>query len=118
MQINIHAKNIELTGAIKAYVNEKIGSLKKILDTESLVLAEVEVGQITKHHQQGDIFRAEINLKVDGQFFRAEVVKDDLYAAIDELKDSVMMEVRKNKTKKESLFRRGAIKIKRMLRGE
>jgi|SRR3989344_1220906 len=118
MRIKIHTKNIELTKAIEDYVNDKIGSLKKMLNLNSPILAEVEVGMDSRHHQKGDVFRAEVNLTINGKLFRAECVKDDLYAAIDEVRDELLRELRKNKTRKENFFKRGAQKLKNLLRRE
>lgn len=119
MRINITGKNMELTEAIKGYVQEKVGALTKLAkDAGSEPLAEVEVGKTSQHHSKGEVFRTEINLSVGGMFLRAEATKDDLYASIDEAQSGMMRELRARKTKGESLFRRGAARIKRLLRGE
>ena len=62
LKIDIQGTNMELTEAIKAYINEKIGSLEKYYD--GILVARVDVGLTTKHHQKGNIFRAEVNLEV------------------------------------------------------
>jgi putative sigma-54 modulation protein len=118
MKINITAKNMELTDAITKQVMEKIGSLEKLINNEETeAMVDVEVGKTTNHHQTGDIFRTEINLTIGGTFLRAEAVKDDLYASLDVAKDFMMAELRKHKNKSESMFRRGAAKIKNLLKG-
>lgn len=118
MKINIHTKNMELTEAIENYVNERVGSLKKLIkNADSTILAEVEIGKTTMHHNAGNVYRAELNISYSGVFLRAEATKEDLYAAIDEVKDEMMRELRQKKTKEESLFKRGAIKIKHLLKG-
>ena len=76
-------------------------------------MAEVEVGRTTYHHKSGDIFRAEINLSINGKMFRAESERDDLFTAIDEVRDSLEQEIKKFKTKKETIFIRGARSIKK-----
>jgi putative sigma-54 modulation protein len=119
MRINITGKNMELTDAIRGYVEDKVGALTKLAkNAGSEPLAEVEVGKISQHHSKGDVFRTEINLSVGGVFLRAEAIKDDLYASIDEAQGDMMRELRARKTKDENLFRRGAAKIKKLLRGE
>jgi putative sigma-54 modulation protein len=118
MKINIVGKNMELTEAIKTYVSDKVQSLEKLLNTEGgEPMAEVEVGKTTMHHEKGEVFRAEINLTSGGQFLRAEATKDDLYAAIDVAKDEMMMELRREKDKKGSIWKRGAAKFKNLIRG-
>jgi ribosomal subunit interface protein len=117
MNINIKATNIELTPAIRAYVEEKVGMLGKLIDpADTSAHADVEVGRTTTHHQSGDIFRAEINLRIAGAKLRAVAERDDLYAAIDEMKGELMRQLRKEKTKRTDVVRRGGLAFKRMLR--
>ncbi|GMQ94934.1 MAG: ribosome hibernation promoting factor [Patescibacteria group bacterium] len=117
--INVKATNIELTPAISAYVEERVKALDKFIvakDPDS-VLANVEVGKVTQHHRSGDIFRAEINLHIGGEYFRAVSEKDDLYAAIDEMRDEIVREITSYKKKKRDLLRKGSAKIKKLLKG-
>jgi len=98
MQIVIKGTNMELTEAIKDYVNEKVGSLEKYFD--GILEARVDVGIISHHHQKGDIFRAEVNLEVPQKHvLRAEAEREDLYAAINEAKDDLQLQLKKFKEK-------------------
>jgi putative sigma-54 modulation protein len=98
MKINIKGTNMDLTDAIKDYVNEKIGSLDKFYD--NILEARVEIGLTTKHHQKGDIYRAEVNLEVPQKhLLRAEAVRDDLYLSINEVKDELQLQLKKFKEK-------------------
>jgi putative sigma-54 modulation protein len=98
MQIDIKGTNMELTDAIKDYVNEKVGSLEKFFD--QALIARVDVGMTSKHHQKGDVFRAEINLEVPQiKLLRAESVRDDLYVAINEAKEELERQIKKYKEK-------------------
>lgn len=118
MKIKITTTSIELTSAIKAYVEEKIRTVEKfaIPHDEEEVLVEVEIGKTTNHHQSGDIFRAEANLRVRGKYFRASSEKSDLYAAIDDIRDDLVRELSSHKDKTRTLFRKGAGMIKNLLR--
>lgn len=119
MNIQFKATNIELTDAIKNYVEEKLVSVEKILNAEQTEpLAEVEIGKETPHRQSGDsLFFAEINLTVAGSLFRSHTQASELYAAIDEMKDEITREVKQDKEKKRGLVRRGAHRLKQMIRG-
>ena len=98
MKISIKATNMELTQAIKDYVDEKIGSLDKYFD--NILEARVEVGLTTKHHQKGDIFRAEVNLEIPQKhIIRAEAKKEDLYMAINAIKQELQRQLKKHKEK-------------------
>lgn len=113
---NIKTKDLVLTEAIEKYIDKKLETLKKFIPKYSSdsVKAAIEVGRTTRHHQAGDIFRAEINLSVGGKLFRVESERDDLCAAIDEARDDLEREIKKFKEKKETVFIRGARSFKKM----
>jgi putative sigma-54 modulation protein len=118
MNIHIQATNMELTPAIRDYVEKKVSMLDKFISaSDESVKCEVEVGKTTHHHKQGDYFRAEIKLHVAGRNHYTVSEKDDLYAAIDEVKDEMASSLTTHKEKKETLFRKGAARVKDMLKG-
>jgi putative sigma-54 modulation protein len=118
MKINIKATGIELTPAISDYANKKISLLEKYLETSHAdAVAQVEVGKSTKHHKSGNIFRAEVHLTGTGLDVYAVSEQDDLYAAIDLVKDEVLHNLTQLKGKQETLARRGARIIKDVMKG-
>jgi len=114
----IKTKDLNLTDTIEDYLEKKLASLEKFLSdfNQESIITEIEVGRTTRHHQTGDIFRAEINLSINGKLFRVESERDDLYAAIDEVRDDLEQEIRKFKTKKETIYIRGARSLKKQFR--
>jgi len=119
MTINIKATNTELTPSISSYIEGKIKDLDKFItvkDPES-VLVNIEIGMSTKHHQSGKIFRSEINLHIGGEYLRAVSEQEDLYAAIDDMKDEIVREITSHNKKKRDLFRKGGAVIKDLLKG-
>lgn len=118
MKINIKATNIDLTQALSDYANQKIGQVEKFIKVDDdSVLCNVEIGTSTKHHQSGKIFRAEINLRVSGNEFRAVSEKEDLYVAINDAKEEMIETIKSRKTKKRTKLRRGSESIKNILKG-
>lgn len=117
MTTNIKATNIELTSAISDYVNKKIESINKLTDYYKEIIIYVEVGKTTNHHKQGDYFKAEFDVSIDGEKFFAESEKNDLYKAIDDSKDQVVRRIKNNKKRKSTLFKRGAVSVKKMIKG-
>lgn len=125
MKINIKAANLDLTPAITVYIEEKIGSLEKFISGKELkewgehnqaaVEADVEIARTTSHHRQGDVFRAEVNLKVPGRIIRAEAEEWDIRVAIDRIKDELQAEVKKYKNKQETEFRKGSRFLKKIM---
>lgn len=117
MTTNIKATNMELTGAINDYVNKRLSSIEKFVKKGEEIIAHIEVGKTTNHHKQGDVFRAEFDLDISGVKFYTVSEKDDLYAAIDEAKQEIVRQITNNKDRKQTLYKRGATSVKKMLKG-
>ncbi|MCR4284270.1 MAG: ribosome-associated translation inhibitor RaiA [Parcubacteria group bacterium] len=120
MNINIKATNIELTPAISLYATKKVESLEKFAGSVKIdaeVQAWVEVGRTTRHHEQGDIFRAEIQMKLPNYSLRAEAEGEDLYAAIDKVHDEMQREINKAHGRQIARLREGARRIKGIFKG-
>lgn len=110
--------NMEITEAIRAYVNDRlVADVERFttqFDAEGTTLA-VECGKTTNHHKQGDVYRCEAMLTPPGsQVFRAEATKDDLYAAIDAVKDDLRRQVKDAEKKSRTKDRRGAKLLKKL----
>ena len=117
MNINIKATNMELTGAINDYVNKRLSSIEKFSKGGSEISGYVEVGKTTNHHKQGDVFKAEFDININGEHFFATSEKNDLYAAIDDVKEELVSNITHNKDRKQTLFKRGAKSVKKMIKG-
>lgn len=117
MNIKIRSRGFDITPTINDYVIKKISTLEKFLGVKENILCEVEIGRTTKHHNSGDIFRAEINIVEPGNkqiYVVAEEI--DLYTAIDVVRDEAERAIVSRKTKRFKLFRRGGAKIKELLK--
>lgn len=102
MKIIIKTLNLDLTPSLQQYIEEKIGGLEKFLkscETESEIQCAVEAGRITRHHHQGKIFKAEINLKLPRQVLRSAAESEDIRLAINKAKDELRQEIKKYKQK-------------------
>lgn len=117
MNINIKATNIELTDAIREYVEKRLEGLDKLLSNEQEeVVVQVEVGKTTNHHKSGDIFMAEANVRGDGKYLRASAETADLYASIDKVRDQVFGEAKRIKSKERSFIRKGGQQVKMFIK--
>lgn len=97
MNIQIKGTNLELTAALKDYVNDKIGRLAHY--SNEILEARVEL-ETSTHHQKG-FFRCEVNLDLPHmQVLRAESTEPDLYAAIDMVIPKLKTELERHKGKK------------------
>lgn len=117
MNINIKGTNMELTGAITDYVNKKVSAIEEKFSKDIEVTGYVEIGKTTNHHKQGDFFKAEMDLNIRGKKFFVNSEKSDLYVAIDDAKEEIVRELTNNKDRKETLYKRGARSVKKMLKG-
>lgn len=117
MTTNIKGTNMELTSAINDYINKKIEAINKLVDEFKEVSVYVEVGKTTNHHKQGEHFKAEFDVVIDGEKFFTVSEKSDLYKAIDAAKDDLVRRVKNSKKKKNTLFKRGAMSVKKMVKG-
>jgi ribosomal subunit interface protein len=120
MKINIRSKDIELNDALRIFIEEKIGSLKRFIvkiDDSSekgraVIEVNFEVERTTKHHNKGDVYRAEANFILDGKYLRADATSTNLKKAIAIVKDELQRLIKRDKTKKKDLFRKNFRKIK------
>lgn len=80
---------MDLTEAIRQYVEKRLSALEKMCEKYSPCDVAVEVGKTTQHHQKGDVFFAEFNMTIPGEVVRSTSTTDDLYAAIDDAKDDL-----------------------------
>jgi putative sigma-54 modulation protein len=121
MKINLQGKNIEITPAIHDYVMKRVTNLGKLLDSieseSGEVLVNFNVEKTTNHHKSGEVFRADCSVITKRGDYFASVDEEDLYAAIDSVKENLFRDINKKKGKRNVLFYRGARKIKNMVKG-
>jgi putative sigma-54 modulation protein len=91
MQLNLSGHHINITEALRDYVNEKTKRLERHFDhvTNMHVVLSVE-----KQRQ-----KAEATVHVSGANLFAESEREDMYAAIDDLIDKLDRQIKKHKEK-------------------
>lgn len=114
MRVSLKGTNLKLLESTREYVDKKIGRIMErflIRDDEPIAL-DIEVGKTTRHHRTGKIFRAEANLSIGKALLRAEAIGETLNEAVDILEEELELEIKKFKTRRRSLFLKGARKLK------
>lgn len=104
MKYNIRGKKIEVTDAIKDYMEGKIERLEKYLDDNDEVEAKVVVS--TKGKEQ----KVEVTIWSGKYNIRAEESSDDLYAAMDLVIDKLERQFKKYKDRINDKRRKETIK--------
>ncbi|WP_028783759.1 ribosome hibernation-promoting factor, HPF/YfiA family [Thalassobacillus devorans] len=99
MKYNIRGENLEVTEAIKDYVEKKVGKLERYFDEP--VTSEVHVNLSVYNDEQ----EIEVTIPMKDLLLRAEERHTDLYAAIDLVVDKLERQIRKHKTKVNRKFR-------------
>jgi putative sigma-54 modulation protein len=85
MFIDVQAKDLDLTDAIRAYSEEKFSMLSKYHDHIEEIRCELAMK--SHKHNQGKIYSCSGHLFVPGKDFYVEKEEEDLYKAIDKVKD-------------------------------
>lgn len=93
MKYNIRGEKVEITSAIRSYIEDKIGKLDKYFENPQTINANVVV------KIRGNKQKMEITVPTMHYTLRSEESHDDLYAAIDLTVDKLERQIRKNKTK-------------------
>mgnify|MGYP003451400501 FL=1 len=121
MTINLQSKGMELTPAIHDYVIKRITNLEKLLEKLEMeggsAVVSFDLSKNTNHHKAGSIFHADCRIQIKGEEFYGSADEEDLYVAIDVVKENLFREISKNKDRKQTLFKRGAASVKKMLKG-
>ncbi len=117
MHIDFKTRNTELTDEIQQYAETKIENLTKLLQNidEENMRAEVELTR-SNEHQSGDVFRADITIHAPRERTHAVGHGESFNAALDQAHDDLSRRLRREKGKRTDMFRRGAARIKEMVR--
>ena len=107
---------MNLSPDIKEYIEKRIAHIEKFLKHKDTVV-NVEVEKTTNHHKHGDVYKAEIIIGTGNSKFFATAQTEDLYNAIDEVKDEIVRKLTTTKDRERTLFKRGALSIKKMMKG-
>lgn len=118
MNIDINGNSIEITDSIREYAEKKIGAVEKLLHKgDRGFSAHAELGKSTNHHHKGDIFYTEITMHTAHKEHHVRADGEDLYKTIDESVHILEREIITHYGKRQSVWRRGAHKVKAILQG-
>lgn len=91
MRLTLHGKNVEVTPALRQYVEKKLSKLEKYFEFPLKPQVVLSV--------QREDHRVEITIPLNGPILRAEVETGNMYASVDGAVDRIERQVRKYKTR-------------------
>ncbi len=91
MQVNVSGHHIEVTDALKSYVETKLDRLERHFDQITNINVILSVEKLRQ--------KAESTIRVSGGEIYADAEEDDLYAAIDSMTDKLDRQLIKKKEK-------------------
>jgi len=100
MKITVRGKGIDVTDALKQYVEKKLGSMEKFFD-------ETEVDAQARLRVESGEHIAELTIRYHSFYVRAEERSDDMYASIDAAADRLQKQYLKHKEKMDKKHRNG-----------
>lgn len=137
MKINISASNIDLTPNIRDYIEDKIGGLEhyssvfkknahKKKGGPPTIEAWVTIKKAKAYHhvekgrskperaEEGGKFKVEVEFLPPGERIVADGFSDDLYQAVNNVRDKLQREFKQYGRKKDTLARKGARLVKKI----
>lgn len=99
MKINIRGERMEVTAALKDYVEKKITKLERYFEAPLTSEVNVTLGVVRDQHN------VEVTIPLTGVMLRAEERNADMYASVDLVLDKLERQIRKHKTKANRKYR-------------
>lgn len=104
MRVTLRQKNIEITPALRVYIESKIlkpvARLMKTAAAGDLPVLDLEFGRSTRHHKKGKVYHAAASLSMGKILLRAEVDDEDIRAACDFLGEELEREISRLRSRK------------------
>ncbi|AEF95381.1 sigma 54 modulation protein/ribosomal protein S30EA [Desulfotomaculum nigrificans CO-1-SRB] len=91
MKVQVRGKNIDVTPALRDYVEKRLGKLEKFLDNIGEAQATLVV--------EGDAQKIEVTIPVNGMLLRGEEATGDMYSAIDLVVEKMERQISRYKGK-------------------
>lgn len=94
IKFNIRGENLEVTEALRSYVEEKVAKIEKYFTDKQELTAKVNL----KVYREKTA-KVEVTIPLGSITLRAEDVSQDMYGSIDLVVDKIERQIRRNKTK-------------------
>ena len=91
MELTVRGKNLEITEALRTYVEKHTGKIQRYFDKPIKINVLLRISNMTK--------TCEVTAFVDGVILRGVEKSDDMYKSIDLVFDKVERQIHKYKTR-------------------
>lgn len=102
MKLQIKTRNIEVTDALKNYIEKRLNKFSKFLADLSEIVVTVSTEKFTH--------KIDVLLKVNGHLIQAEGRTEDLYSAVDQVVEKLEKQVLKYKEKIQNKHKKDSAK--------
>lgn len=99
MNIMIRGENVEVTPALRDYVEKKVSRVERYFEPEATNAVHVTLKVLREEHT------VEVTIPLPNLLLRAEDRSGDMYASIDSVIDKLERQIRKHKTKVNRRYR-------------
>ena len=94
LKYNVRGENIEVTDALRSYVEKRLKKLEKYFDLNQDMIAHVNL-KVYRDHKA----KVEVTIPLPYLVLRAEETTDDMYRSIDFVSEKLERQIRKYKTR-------------------
>lgn len=100
VKFSIRGENLEVTDALRTYVEEKVAKIEKYFNEDQELNAKVNL-KVYRDKRA----KVEVTIPVGTMTLRAEDISQEMYGSIDLVVDKIERQIRRNKTKIERKHR-------------
>ena len=118
MNTRVKATNYQMTPETSAYIDSRIQTLEKMLGADAQVSrCEVEVGRDAGNQRHGEhVWFAELHVLYPGGSVRATNRSESINGAIDDAREEVARQLRRERKLHVRMWRKSGAAFKRLLR--
>lgn len=120
MDIRIKGTNYDVTPDVERYLNERLSTLAKLLGEHAdISRCEVELVRDAGRPRHGtNVWAAEVHLVYPGGSVYAKNNSESINGAIDDVKEEIERQLRREKNLHIRFLRKGGALLKRLMRSE
>ena len=118
MNVTIKGTNYEVDAKARELIDNKLKPIERTLGADAeKALVEVEIELVEERKNNNAVYRAEINISVEGKLYRGASTRRLLQNAMNDVKEELTKEIRRSRGKERDMTKKGGRLIKSFLRG-